>query len=670
MACVAGLALGFPGACFAEDIAPFRLTGIEGYASIGYLSDSETTGTSGGPASTYAISNMQEEIFINTHSYFYHPNFLKMELGGGPLGVQNTTELNGVGRKDNELLYNLTGRLNFLEQKSTPLEVYYEHLNPTVTTGLTQSFILTNTRHGATFSVREPLSPVLIVADAFRLHSEGRNATYVVNDDIEQASLRLSTALGVDGYGQLSYQVNHQFSQGGNLDLPILPTSIENHTASFDSRSQLGDKREFVLTNFLNYNTLTYERTDSTLALENFRFSPDLRWQHSETLSSFYNYNLYKSSEDTVNTMIETTNQSVRTGLVHRDADRLSVTADVHGDGNQTTGLSQSSYGAGLQASYMQPWKNTVLRLSAGASYDQKDRVAAAALIYVIGERIQLIDGIPVTLAQEYIDTGTIRVFNLARTQEYCPDVIPLPAGCTVADYRIIVIGSRTQIQRLATGNILDGQEVLVDYAFQTGGTAGFNVFDQNYQVSLTLYRNYTTYVRYHDVSYHLTSGLPTLPLNPLRNTLIGLRFDQPFLQEYTLGGEVMFERQDEEVSPFRRESYDAYLQLPSFFRVYSRFSGQRVFVDYLNSSEDVNLTRWAIQLRSNPWAYTSLTAEASYEEDIGGTLRRATTRDTIGLEWRIRQLLVRAEGGYSRELQGAFERDRTVIRISARRDF
>jgi len=651
----AGLMLGLSGACPAEEIAPFRFTGFEGYVSMNYLSDSQSQGASGGAATTNAIASMQEEVFLNTHSYFYHPNFLKMDLGGGPLFVQDRVEADGLSNRENSTLYNLTGRLSFLEQKPYPLALYYDHLNPTVTTSLTQSFVQTNTKTGATFSLREPLSPVLVTADAFRLRSEGQSATWVVDENVEQGSLRMSTALGKDGYGQMLYQVNRQDSMSGNPVLPIVPATIENRVASLDTRVLFGSTREYTFTNILSYNTLSYVRPDFTLERQDFRFGPDLRWQHSETLTSFYNYNLYKSSEST----FDTTNQSARVGLMHRDADRLSVSADVHGEDNRITGLTLRAYGAGLQAYYTRPLTNAVLRISAGATYDQRDREAVAALINVIGERITLVDGIPVTLAQDFIDISTIRVFNLGRTQEY-----------TLTDYRIIVIGTRTQIQRLATGNILDGQEVLVDYAFQTGGTAGYNVLDQNYQVSLTLYRYYTAYVRYHDASYHLTSGVPTLPFNAQRNTLYGLRVDQPLWQGYLLGGEVMFENEEEVYAPYRRRTYDAYLQLPALARVSARLSGRRIIAEYLNSPEDVNLAGWAVQLRSDPWAYTSLSAEAAYEEDTGGTLARAIWRDTLSLEWRIRQLAVRGDAQYTREEQGGFERDRKLIRVTARRDF
>lgn len=654
-----GLTLALTGACRAEDFAAFRLTGIDGYAALSYLSDSVRQGD-GGATSRLSIATLQEEMFLNTHSYFYHPNFLKMDLGGGPLFVQNRYEVDDVVNRESSTLYNLVGRLSFLEQKPYPFAFYYEHLNPTVTTSLTESFTQTNTKTGATFSLREPLSPVRLDTEAFHLRSEGRSTTYVVDDDIEQASARLSTNFGPDSYGQLFYQVNRLQSASGSPNLPIVSAQVESRTASFDGSFLLGAQRRLTYTQLIGMNSLSFVRPDFQVQREDLRFSPDLRWQHSDRLTSFYNYSLYKSNETTVAaTTVEATNQSARVGLAHRVTDRLSATADVHARDDRITGLALRSYGTGVQGGYTRPWEHAVLRLNAGLIYDQNEREATAALINRVGESITLVDAIPVTLAQEFIVTTSIRVWNVSRTQEY-----------TLTDFRIIVIGTRTQIQRLATGTILDGQEVLVDYDFQTGGTAGYRYLSQSYLASLTLYRYYTVYARYFGVDYRLTSGAPTLPLNASRNILYGLRVDQPLLSGANAGVEVMFERQEEEISPYRRRSYDAYLQLPVWLRIGTRLSARRLFVEYANSPEDVDLIGWAVQLRSDPWLYTSLTAESTYEEDTGGTLRRAIARNSLGVEWRFRQLSVRGEGQHARETLGTFERDRTLVRLTARREF
>jgi hypothetical protein len=653
------------GVCWAEEIAPFRFTGLDGYATINYLSDTEQQGVGGG-TSKNAITTMQEEVFINTHSYFYHPNFLKMDLGGGPLLVQDRVEAGGLVNRESSELYNLAGRLSFLEQKSTPFALYYEHLNPTVSTSLTQSFIQTNTKTGATFSVREPLSPVLVTAEAFHQRSEGRSTALIVNDDIEQASLRLSSNFGADKYGQFYFQSNRLLTASGNPDLAITPTQVDSQTASFDGRFLFGAQQQLAYTQVISTNSLSYTRPDYLLEHQDFRFSPDLRWQHSDSLSSFYNYNFYKSTENTVETTsqtVEATNQSARVGISYSDTDRLSVATDIHATDDRITGREMRSYGLGAQANYSRPWENAVLRLSAGIVYDQNDRNAGVALIgFQSTTAIKLPLGVSVVLVHDYIDINTIVVRSVNGTV-YCADTSP----CTPADYHISVIGTKTYLVRLTT-NMTD--DLLVDYSYQTGGSARYAYLNQNYQVSLTLYRNYTAYIRYLDAGYSLVSGAPTLPFNSLRNTLFGLRVDQPLLTGMTVGGEVLFEQQEEEVSPYRRRSYDAYLQLPVLARISPRLSVRRLFVEYSNSPEDVDLTGWTLQLSTNPWTYTSLTAEASYEKDTGGSLQRLLQRNSLGIEWRLRQLSVRGEAQYTHEQLGTFDRNRSLIRLSARRDF
>ncbi len=239
------LAVVLPGISSAEEIAPFRFTGYDGYATLNYLSDTEQQGVGG---SKNAITTMQEEVFINTHSYIYHPNFLKMDLGFGPLFVQDRVEAGGLSNHESSELYNFSGRLSFLEKKSTPFAFYYEHLNPTVSTSLTQSFVQTNTKKGVTLTIREPLSPVLVTADAFKQRSEGRSTSLIVNDDVEQASVRMSTNFGPDNYGQFFYLINRLLTASGNPDLSILPSQVDSHTASFDGRFLFGTRNQLVYT--------------------------------------------------------------------------------------------------------------------------------------------------------------------------------------------------------------------------------------------------------------------------------------------------------------------------------------------------------------------------------------------------------------------------------------
>ena len=317
---------------------------------------------------------------------------------------------------------------------------------------------------------------------------------------------------------------------------------------------------------------------------------PYVFWQHSDKLSSFYQYNLYKSSDR----YIDTTNQSAKIGVNYQFKNGLYMNGDLHGDSNNTYGLKQDSYGTNLKMKYSQPLStSSTLQFGANVNYDEKNRLAAVALVNTYGEQQLLSGTIATPLAREFIDITTIQVFNLTRTQLYCPDTTPLPVGCTVADYRIIVIGSLTQIQRLVTGNILDGQSLLVDYAFQTGGDAKFNSLDWGLQANLTVLRNLSFFANYRQLDYRLISGVPTVPMNPIRNTQYGIRLDQPLELGFSVGAEAIFENQDEVFAPYRRDSYTSYIQSPRYERSTLRLSGRKTSVNYLKSTEDVNVTGW-----------------------------------------------------------------------------
>ncbi len=637
------------------EIAPFRLTSIEGYMALRYAEDEQRLGSTGGVARERR-STWEEEVFVQTRSYIYHPNFLKFDLGAGPLFAQNRFESDAGSSRSNDGLYNLTARASFLEQKPYPFALYYEHLNPSVSVGLTQTFRQENDKYGFNLALRQPLTPILLTLDAFRLTTKGEGFDIIVDDTIDQATLRAHQSFGAGNYNQLMFQTTHQESLSGSPNLPIQPTTTDTDLWNLDSRATFGAQRQFLLTNIVSYTTQNYTLGSETPARRDLRVSPDLRWEHSPALYSFYRVNLLQSEER----QLETLHRSAVAGLAHRPDDRWFTTTDVHAERFDATGFTQHTDGVAGSISYRRPIPVGSLQLSYAARYDLKDRDAPAVQVAIFGERITLADAIAVTLANDFIVPGTIVVRNLTRTQIYAEGL----------DYRVIAIGAKTQIQRLVAGNILDGQEVLVDYAYQTGGSVAYATFDQNLQTNLALFRYYNLFARYRDVAQDVRSGVPTLPLNPGRNTLYGARADVPVWREWMVGGEVTREEQSEDISPYMRRSIDTYVQLLLPYASTLRVAGRRVVADNLNSPEDVDLRGYSVLLRARPGFRATLVAEANVDKDIGGTIPREFQSRVLAAEWRYRQLSLRAEARSAREVQGGFERERRLIRVQARRDF
>jgi len=93
----------------------------------------------------------------------------------------------------------------------------------------------------------------------------------------------------------------------------------------------------------------------------------------------------------------------------------------------------------------------------------------------------------------------------------------------------VSVVGLQTRLQRLVGGNLLDGQDVLVDYAFDVGGTFALKQTDQTLNVDWSLGNTLSLYFRYLDSAPRLASGAPTTPLNAVQSMLYGLRADGPW---------------------------------------------------------------------------------------------------------------------------------------------
>lgn len=646
-----------PSTGMTAEIAPFRLTGIEGDLSVRYTYNEQIVGQAAGADSREARTNFEEEIFLFTHGYVYHPNMLKFDVGGGPLFVQNQFESNAGDNDDNDTLYNFIGRLSLLGNKPYPITVYHEQLNPTVTTGLAQSFIQENTKTGFNMALRQPLTPVLINIDGFRQSSEGEGFDVIIDDDIEEISARAFHSFAGGSYNQLVFRRNERESRSGNPNLPIQLSTTTSDSTELHSRYLLGERQQFRFVNFLSYLAQTPTIAEEELPTRrDIKFTPDLTWRHIDNLKSFYRYNLYDTSEGERST----TNQSATIGLARDSETGLSASADIHGEDSESDGSELLSYGASALVSYVKPFTRSSLQMSALLRYDVNDQDSEP--IVSADEIITLQGTTPVPLANENIELSSVLVRDPNNlTIEYVRGV----------DYELDVVGSTTSIRHIATSVILGPNDnVRVDYRYRTFGTVKYTIFDQSYQINLSFLQHYNLFVHYRNADQNLQSGDPLLSLNSIENITAGGNMNVPLWQGWRVGGEVRAEDQDEDIAPFNLQSYYAYVNIP--LPVYSTLdlSGKRVLVDNETSSEDVDLVRYSVRLQSRPWFRTTLSARASYEEDTGGSQDRQRWERMFGLDWRIRQLILTADGSYSRDETGDSVRERTLIRATVRREF
>ncbi|NOY67729.1 MAG: hypothetical protein GXP13_10050 [Gammaproteobacteria bacterium] len=655
------LLLLIPVSVFAESIKSFKFTGLEGEVFLRSFSDEQINTEAGVIKSLDSRSITELGVDLRTHSYVYHPKFLKIDAGGGPVLVSNQVEdLTGSGQVD-EVLLNLNAHFNFLESKPYPFSFYFDRQNPLIAPSVNERILQENTKVGAKLSLRKPVSPVLITTEVFRLTSKGDGINLLIDDTIDEFSIRAYRNESRGGYNQLQLQSNRHLSKTGSKSLAIIPTEVTTGSLNFDSRLFFGEKDKFLIKNQVSYIT-----QDSTPSLTQLKISPDLRWNHTESLYSFYKYDFLTSEQQG----IETINHSVIVGFSNQKKQGISTYSDIHVRDHTTTGFNLFSSGISSSVDYSRKYSLGDLKLHARLAYDTFDRTtdAGQSTIQVFDESHILAGTVAVDLSRDFIvATNTsialnpnILVRNKTRTQTYIEN----------SDYRVIVIGSLTQIQRLLGGSIQDGEEVLVSYEYQTGGTFSHNTINQQYQANFLIanYVNVFTNISSKDIS--LGSGTPGIILNSVRNISYGVTADYPLFQYLTLGGEVRIEDQQEDIAPFVRQSNSAYLQFNLPRATSLRVTAQQETIDHDSSLEDVDLARISIRLRSRPFTKTVVTLSAVDEEDVGGTIPRQLQDIILKGEWNFRKLYFTLDIRSNKEIQGDFSRERNIFRAKLERRF
>lgn len=646
----------------AQEIAPFRLTGTDGYASARYLNDAITTGQPGpGGQARQAQTDLRSEVFLMTHSYAYHPNLLSFDVGGGPILQRQTFADNAGDTSMQGVDYNLTARATFLRDKPYRGSVFYDHLNPTLSVAPGQVLTQENTRYGFDFSLLSPVTPVPMYVDATRSHFQGRGPDRLIDDKIDRINYRASRSWGALGSTQFQFQNTHQESVSGNPNIPIQASSANSQGMNLDSRFQFGANRQYDLVNLMSYNTQSYalgtgpfpDRSDRRLFL-------DLRGRQSDRLQTFGSYNFSSSVQGD----LQSTLNAVAAGFTYLPRKDVSTTFGVRGEDNRTNQFSATLRGVDGSARYERALFNGSLQASYGVRYDVRDQQAVAGQTNVIGERIVLVGTAYSPLSHQRVNGSSIVVSNATRTQTFTQGT----------DYNVNVIGLETRIQRVLGGNILDGQEVLVDYSYDTGGTYAYTQTDQTLNLNWG-YRNLVNvYYRYLDSVPHLTSGTPTFQLNTVHSNLAGTRLDIPLATTFELlvGGGFEAESRQETIAPYLRRASDVYVQTedPVFSTGKFRLSARRAIVNYETTTQNVDLTGYDLRYWTRYWFGLEVSADAGYERDVGAPVPRSRMLASMKAQWRYRKIGLTLDAGHVRETQGATDRTRNLVQFVGRRDF
>ena len=641
----------------AEEIAVFRLTGVEGDIGIQYQTDEQTEGSVGESKTRNALTTTEEEVSFVTHSYVYHPKLLSIDLGAGLLYAQNEVETPAGSSEYDDSLYSLSAYLRFLEGKPYPFTLYYDKTTPSISASHGEKFIQENEKYGVNAALKEPILPFSINVEAFRQTQQGRGSTQIVDNTTEQVRWRAYRSFGDTGYSQLTYYTNTFVSENGLVGQAIEKRETKSESTSLDTDYSFGQERQ------VNFNSLisTYSE-EGVLEREEFRFSPNLSWQHSQQTLSFYRFDYFETEVDKT----ETISKSTALGASSDLSEAVNVNGELHGDEMKTVGLENKSRGVSGTVRYKKPLSFGQFGFSAGGGYDKHSRDTNVQSIVRKGESIRL-DGL------QKVALSFPNVIAVTRVIHANPDRqhILLVQG---VDYEVEIPASNiglAYIRRLGTINLESGESVLIDYEYKTGGSVVYTSLSQHYHAQLDLYKYYSVFVSYSETDTEIKEGSPTIPVASVNYTRMGMRVDRPFFQDdLTIGGEANREEKEDDISPYVRKDYTAYIQARVMGDTQIRLSGQRSIQDNEFTTEDIDLRRQTARLTLHPWSRSSISFEVSNEKDTGSHIHRRIKTKALTARWQLRKLTLSIDGRSIVETHADYEREHNMFMARLNREF
>lgn len=638
-----------------DDIRAFSMTDIGGEFSVRYRLDDWSNNNSSDEISFVNNPTWYEELSLRARGYVYHPAFLDWTVSGGPLLVQWAYDSEAGDDSGSETLFNFGAELNFLDLRAYPFSLYLRRDHPEIISSVSGRFLVETNEYGIRGILRAPLSPVFIAWDVGHWDSAGSGLGTTVDQDVNRASLRASLPYRERDNLRLVLDWNERDSKSGAIGLPIQQSQIETASAELTGDNTFGDTGQIILRQNLRW--LKQETTLTTVTeLDSWAYIGAFNWRHTMATRSYANLNYF----DTDRTESWSQTGDFRAGVIHDFTENLTITGDGEYSQDEAPGLSRDVAGARTTGTYRHSLPFGNLGMSALVGMQRTDQKSDTDQVTIFDEAVVLVGTVPVALSHDFVVVESVVVTNQPKTQIFIADI----------DYRLVTIGSTTSIERLITSSIEDGQTVLVTYDVRTGGTVKYDTLTQGFSINLGLWRYANLFLNYNDSSNDVTEGIATTPLNDVNRIEVGGRLDYPFNSGWTVGGEYRYTSQDEDISPFTRNMYEAFTQTARYWNTSIRLLVHHETVDYERSREDVDLYRYMLNINSRLPGGVILAYNAEYTEDTGGTLLREEKRHSLTLNWAYRQVLFTLQAARSDITRGDSNRDNKRVTALLRRVF
>jgi hypothetical protein len=636
------------------DIKPFALLDVSGVFEARYLKD-EQDRSSDTTSRTFADRvTWEEELFISTKSYVYHPGFLNIDFGFGPKLVQQQFDSTAGSNKANETFLNLNARLNFLQLKSYPFTLYFQADNPNVSTGLAGRYLSEREEYGINAQLYQK-GNTRVRLDMSNMKNFGGGFGQILDEEVDYGQLGFLTAYGDRNTVDILHRQERRASESGSVGLPIQNTTIRYNNTDLRTKNHFGSDGRHWLTQRYRRFRQDLLRTVSTKT-DNQNYVLGMHLSHNERLSSRYDYAFTNSRREGADSSSHRLKAAIN-DIVNK---QFNYGFRAHYDNEDQQGFKRDTLGAGTDLSYSKSFEQGSFGVGFSASQARTDQVSDTDFVQVFDEELVLAGTNSVALAQDFVVAESVVVKNDSQTQIFVEGF----------DYRLVVVGSVTSVQRLLGGNIQDGQTVLVDYEYQTSGTAEFETSNASFNVNASFLRYFYAGADFQLVETELLDGALTTPTNDLESLRLTAAAEFPVGQRWQLGVSASYWDRNEEIAPSVNKTLTVQAATNLWRSTKLNLSGTYFKVDQEQSIEDVDQIEYRVGISSRLTSSLLLTYDASYLEDEGGSLPRQLTRNRLDIRWSFRAVRFFLRASRTDERLGTTEKDYVQVTVEVARYF
>lgn len=499
-----------------QTISPaiWRLTAVSGEFRMSgmYLKQDIERGNFADTSNSMLLSG---GILLNANSYFWHPNFLQVDVG-----LEFTPEIykddnpdSIISRNDNYLGILNQGETRTLKKLDIRTTLFQKkNINLTTFTTLAQNYnnrellssIKTNSKAwGGVLTFNNSFLPLSVAFQQGRIDQEETGTGRLFKYENSNLEGRTGRSFGKHDKHELVMSLN-EFRRT-EREVALVKNTIAE--ASLSNELFLDKKQHVRFHSLITAGDQTgYDTLQRLQAIETLNIKLPLGFDLGG------NYTYYDIDRES-----QALNQQIYRGVLsHKLFESLFSRAFYENIQTSQTSYDQSDEREGVEFNYIKklPLKGT-LNLGYSQMRQHEDKKGESTAMRTIREEYVLTDGLIVQLKRPFVEINSIVVRDISGTIIYQLNF----------DYLLFTSGKFIQIQRVPGGQIPNNATVYIDYTAIIPGDYAFDMKHELYSAGITFFKQLIgLYYRQSEQSYSNLKTTDFVTLNSFTQKIYGFR--------------------------------------------------------------------------------------------------------------------------------------------------